>query len=467
MPSVSNLKPNNNNNKKRAKNPTNTSMSAESPLAHVVRDDTLIKLLHAERVPMTKVITDYPDFAGIVKVMIGIVPVCDSYLEMWPKAMKSYNLLVPNLTNAPFTQMRVGPGYGRGAMLQGLGMYVVSKSAECPYCSAHTCSYALRRGASMKALLDGFRQNPDKELELDEQTTIAVARSLGRVPCELTSEERSALVLEVGEKVAESIVFGMLMMGYLNKVMDSLGVELENSTYLETKDVVGADYANSKAGVLLHANEPATMPPPKDSLGTILSIIPRIPRALMLDWEYTKGVPNTWPEVGEHLQKCIGYSFPGLSAVSQSFLGKRAVVSIATVLIDNYDVNDTYCTVPVKVMAGLIFANVAQSDALKADFQALAAAFNLSEDEISLARKISDSPSTEELPNSPTTNDLSTRAYLRLARAISSSPAEVSIDVVNELEQAKVESKGIVEMVNFIAVAQLLLRLDAFYPRDS
>ena len=43
---------------------------------------------------------------------------------------------------------------------------------------------------------------------------------------------------------------------------------------------------------------------------------------------------------------------------------------------------------------------------------------------------------------------------------------KTEVDIVSELERAKVEAKGIVEMVNFIAVAQLLLRLDAFYPRD-
>merc|ERR1719343_1830635 len=117
-------------------------------------------------------------------------------------------------------------------------------------------------------------------------------------------------------------------------------------------------------------------------------------------------------------------------------------------------------------MAGLILANVAQSDNLKTDFEALAVSFNVSEDEIGLARQLADSPSTEGFPNSATVKDPKTKAYLRLARAISCSPAEVSEDIVTELELAKVEPKGIVEMVNFIAVAQLLLRLDAFYPRD-
>merc|ERR1712176_297757 len=103
---------------------------------------------------------------------------------------------------------------------------------------------------------------------------------------------------------------------------------------------------------------------------------------------------------------------------------------------------------------------------LKTDFKALATAFNLNKNHIRLARQIANRPSTEKFPHSAIATNPKTKAYLRLARAISTSPAQVSVDIVNELECAKVEPKGIMEMVNFIAVAQLLLRLDAFYPRS-
>jgi len=430
------------------------------------RDDTLAKLLQEERVPYDTILKNYPDFSGVATNLIGLVPICDTYLDIWPKAFKSYNLIVPNLMNVPFAQMRVGAGYGRGSALQGLGMYMISKSAACPYCTAHTCSYAIRRGTQIPTLLAGMDKE-NEELRPDEEATIAVAQSLGQVPCKLTNEEKTTLVNLVGKQVCETVVFGMLSMGYLNKVMDSIGIELEIDTYLETKDLVGTDFADSKAGVMLDSNASGVAPPSKDSLGTLVRLIPHIPGALMLDAQYTKGVPNTWPKVGEHLQKTIGYNFPGLSSVSKSFLGKRVVTAIATTLIDNYSVDDTYCTVPVKVIAGLIFAEVAESDALKTDFEALAKTFNVSEDEMKLARQLAASPSTAAFPDSPAVKDKKTKAYLRLARAIAPSPAEVSADIVNEIEAAGVEPKGMVEMCNFIAVAQMLLRLDAFYPRSE
>jgi len=78
---------------------------------HAARPDTLVNLLVDAMVPLEQIEKDYPAFTSIVRVMIGIVPRCDSYLEIWPRAFKSYNLIVPNLMNAPFTQVGVGPGW--------------------------------------------------------------------------------------------------------------------------------------------------------------------------------------------------------------------------------------------------------------------------------------------------------------------------------------------------------------------
>eukprot|EP00961_Rhodomonas_salina_P015859 213129-Rhodomonas_salina.1 len=67
--------------------------------AQNIRNDTLIPLLHEHMIPMEKIEQDYPAFTSIVRVLIGIVPRCDAYLEIWPTAFKSYNLIVPNLMN--------------------------------------------------------------------------------------------------------------------------------------------------------------------------------------------------------------------------------------------------------------------------------------------------------------------------------------------------------------------------------
>ena len=87
----------------------------------------------------------YHGLLRLVDTLIGVVPNCDRYLEIWAPAFRSYNIMVPNLLNLPVPVFGVG-GPPAGAV--GLAMYVSSRTAGCAYCSAHTCSFALRRGAT-------------------------------------------------------------------------------------------------------------------------------------------------------------------------------------------------------------------------------------------------------------------------------------------------------------------------------
>ena len=257
-------------------------------------------------------------------------------------------------------------------------MFVVSRAAECPYCTAHTCSYALRRGTAPEALVEGL-PGAKGQLGDAETATIRVARSLGRIPVELLEEERGALISAVGDAQAEMVVFGMCAMGYLNKVMDAIGVELEEEAYLETRNLLDADYAtSSKAGPLLDAKSKGAPNPAPDSLITKLRIMCAVPGALMLDAKYIKGVPNTWPQVGTFLKARLAFDFPFLSALnSSSFLGKRAICAIATVLIDNYEPTASVVTVPIKILAGRVFAAVVGSQVLAEQFERLALAHSV------------------------------------------------------------------------------------------
>ena len=155
-----------------------------------VGDQTLVPLLRDEMVAWETLEDRYGALLKLVEVLLGVVPNCDRYLEIWPPAFRTYNVMVPNFLNLPAPIFGVGGAPGE---MVGLGMYVSSRVAECAYCTAHSCSFALRRGASAdtvaQALIGG-----DANLTRDELATIAVARSLGRIPCELTAAERDELV---------------------------------------------------------------------------------------------------------------------------------------------------------------------------------------------------------------------------------------------------------------------------------
>ncbi len=79
--------------------------------------DTLVSLLKADAVPMEVLHQRYSSLLELVRRLIGVVPNCDPYLEIWPPAFCTYNVMVPNFLNLPFSFLGAGPGG-----LVGLGM---------------------------------------------------------------------------------------------------------------------------------------------------------------------------------------------------------------------------------------------------------------------------------------------------------------------------------------------------------
>src|SRR5580692_8135483 len=102
----------------------------------------LVGLLEAEAVPFETLHAEYGGLLELVRTLIGVVPNCDPYLEIWPVGFRTYNVMVPNFLNLPFLVW----GLGAPKEVIGLGMYVASRTAGCAYCSGHLCSFALRRG---------------------------------------------------------------------------------------------------------------------------------------------------------------------------------------------------------------------------------------------------------------------------------------------------------------------------------
>src|SRR5882724_11966200 len=110
--------------------------------------DTLALSLAPSAVDLPRLDREYGPLLQLVRLVIGIVPNCDSLLAIWPLGFRSYNLLVPNLLNLPFSVWGLGPP----AVPLGLALYTASRTAGCPYCTAHTCSFTLRRGAPAETL---------------------------------------------------------------------------------------------------------------------------------------------------------------------------------------------------------------------------------------------------------------------------------------------------------------------------
>lgn len=419
--------------------------------------DTLAAALKSASVNFETLHKRYNPVLALVKELIGIIPNCDPVLEIWPTGFRSYNLLVPNLFNLPNTLF--GNKSLKASM--GLAMYGSSKAASCAYCTAHACSFALRRGARSDAI-KGTRTPK-------EQAVVALAEGLARIPADLKLDEVRAVKEYFSSAEVEWLVLSVSMMGFLNKFMNAMGVELEQDAINDTAAVlsqtgwspgyhVKGDYRITKATT-----------PKQDSLLTYLRVIRQAPGAIALEKKWTRGVPDNYASAGEYLRERTGYSFPLLKPIQQG----RVVRAITTVLGDNLNKELTVVGLKIKMLAGYIFTKVVSNDDLTIEVKNMAMHVAPLLDEETYI--ILDEMARLEIP----TNRLGCKeimtslqqqlalteqeaAAMLLAIAAAPSPAQVN-DAVMETVLTLVEPAGIVEMIVWLSVLQLLHRLTSYY----
>lgn len=410
---------------------------------------SLAPLLHESRVGWDVLHDRYGALLRLVDTVLGVVPNCDRYLEIWPPAFRTYNILVPNLLNLPVPVLGVG---GPPAGVVGLAMYVSSRVAGCAYCSAHSCSFAMRRGASPDKVAAALL--PDRaSFTRGELAAIAVARSLGRIPCELTAAERSELVDVYGERNAEWVVLAAVMMGFLNKFMDSIGVELEQSVVSEVSSTMGTDWSPGKVGTLLDPAAPPRPVPAVDGLKTRMRLLPLLPAAIRFDRRWQRDTPSRWPDIAAFLSERTGHDFPVLERLHSS----RARRSIASMLQQNLDPASSVVGVELKVLAGAIFAEIVGDQHVADDIRALARHAGLGSEKVRDA--ITYARGDDAVPPAGSGADSAT---LALARAASYSPARTDASTVEACRASGLSSAAVVEVITWLSVLQMLHRLTCY-----
>jgi len=382
-----------------------------------VQPPVLVSLLEKNAVPFETLRERYGALLELVHALLGVVPNCDPYLEIWPVAFRSYNVMVPNLLNLPL--MLWGLGAPRSTV--GLAMYVASRNAGCAYCSAHACTFALRRGATVDEVAASLESGA---LSTRDAAAVRVARALALVPTTIDDALRREMRQLFSAADEEWIVLSIAMMGWLNKTMDGLGVPLEEPTVAEVRNLIaptGWNPGKHMSGAL----PSATASPRADSLGKRLGVIRHAPQAVRFDKQWTRDVPDRWPAVGKFLREQTGHDFPVLGRLRH----RAAVRAIATMIRDNFC--ETVVGKGQKLAAGLIYADVVGDASLAEQLRAAGAA---------------------PVPES---------AVRGLARAVSPSPASVDEQVIAACRCLAPDA--IVEVVTFIALLQLLHRLESYY----
>ncbi len=314
---------------------------------------TISESLGHARVAWSDLDRRYHPVLALVKVLIGVVPNCDRYLEIWEPGFRTYNLMVPNFLNLPAALF----GVGVPKDMQGLAMYESSRAASCAYCSAHTCSYALRRGASPQAVT-GKARTPR------EASVVAVAHALSTLPHHFTPELGRALHVHFTPAQAEWIVMSVAMMGFLNKFMDAMGVELEPESVRDVAALIEptgwsigqhawAGDERSSQGSGGAATAAHTMSgPPKDSIATLLGALRHAPGALALEREWMQGVPKDAAAARAFVADRFGFEEPLLETLRHA----RPRRALAAMLRHNLDPALSKLGIGPKALAGLVFA---------------------------------------------------------------------------------------------------------------
>jgi alkylhydroperoxidase family enzyme len=426
----------------------------------IATPDTLARSLRPSAVDLSQLGREYRPLLQLVRLVIGIVPNCDSLLAIWPPGFRSYNLLVPNLLNLPFSVW----GWGPPVVPLGLALYAASWTARCPYCTAHTCSFALRRGAT-PAALTGSRSPA-------ESAAVAAAEALASIPCAFTREHRDDLLRHFSARDAERIALGVALMGFLNKFMDATGVDLEEAAVREVSAILlPTGWTPGKHRVAAEVSaDPAFQPRPggRDTLATKLAFLRYVPAALRLEGSWTRGVPSRWPAVGAYLEAHTGHGFPLLSKVSS----QRAVKAVATVLRDNLIAADSRLGLRVKVLAGLVYASVVGNETLAGEARNLALRTNppVAEETLQSVARFAAEPAAEsgseiEAARSSLASlpglDREAALALLLAKAVSPSPATVPAALLAEVAKA-LSPEAQIELVVWVSIQQMLHRLGSF-----
>lgn len=430
---------------------------------------TLARELAPHAVSPERLPADHRRVEAMVNELIGVTPNCYPVLALWPPGLRTLDVLVPNLLNLPFSLV----GHGPPKELVGLAMYASSRVAGCSYSIAHHCSWALRRGLDRSAVQG--RHSPT------EAAVAALAEAMAAVPATIGPDQVLAAEAHLPPDDVEWIATAVALGGFLNKFMDSVGVELEEGCLTDVQAVLRpAGWGPGK-----HLAEPDRSRPlathesidygrwrdepgwarvdtsdriPVDGLGTYLRMIRRTPGAVRLDRAWTRGVSGRVGEALLLLEERIGYGFPILGELGSP----RVVRALATALRDNLDPRRSRIGIDVKLLAGLVYAEHVRSPLLAQECTLLLDLLEADPDPWLLRsiRRFAVAPTEEAVV--PPGLGWTDGAALLLARACASSPADISEIVVSAVAP-HLEADQIVELVVWLSLLQTLHRLYGFH----
>ncbi len=395
-------------------------------------------------------------FIELGRRLLGVQSNIYGYMEIWPTAFRSYNLMVPNFFNIPLPLLGLRPDAG----LLGTAMYASSRAAECMYCSAHSCTIAQRGGADIETLQQVLE--PEAAASAGVRAVLQVAAGMSTMPPSLTPVEVNDLYDHYGQTAADWIGHAVAMMGFLNKMMDAMGVDLEAKLVDEVQSVAEAsNWTPGRHRVVEDGRSFQAATSPKK---TLLSMLPFMPFAIRQDFLWTRGVPTNDAKAVSLLEERTGYGFPMIGRIRQG----RIIRTLTTMIRDNLSPTESRLGVATKHMAGVVYAIGIGNDELRRGSEIMADASGVSD--LSRCHDIAAEYMVLEDASFIDTffhdDEPRFKAVMLLTKAMVSSPSNVTPLVIKAVQDA-LEPAEIIELVTWLSLLSLLHRLQVLQEASS
>ena len=161
---------------------------------------------------------EFASVFAITEAVMGFVPNSMLIMARDPALLAAFSELSALIV---VRRGRLNPG------LKALIMYMVSRSAGCQYCAAHTANLAALRDVPTRKIeaLAQFAQSP--EFSEAERAALRFAQAAGQVPNAVGDAEFAELRRYFDEDEIMEIVAVLALLGFLNRWNDTLATTLE------------------------------------------------------------------------------------------------------------------------------------------------------------------------------------------------------------------------------------------------
>ena len=154
----------------------------------------------------------------ITEAVMGFVPNSMLIMARDPDLLAAFAELSAVIVARPG---RLDPG------LKALIMYIVSRSAGCQYCVAHSANLAASRAIPVRKVQEVWQYETSTEFNDAERAALRFAQAAGQVPNAVSDADFAELRRHFHEDEILEIVAAIAFLGFLNRWNDTLATPLE------------------------------------------------------------------------------------------------------------------------------------------------------------------------------------------------------------------------------------------------